>query len=87
MKKLWVSVFAVGVACATVFAASPDFTRYQVILDRKPFGEPPPPEPVNTVIPLSESFARNLRMSALLEDDDEGIRIGLIDLQSNSSFC
>jgi len=86
MKKQWISIFSMAAICITAFAATPDFSRYQVILDRKPFGEPPPPEPENTVIPLSQSFAKDLRMSALLEDDEGGMRIGLINLKNNSSF-
>jgi len=67
-------------------SVSADFGRYQVILDRKPFGEPPPPEVVPQVINPRDSFAANLRMSALLEDDDGGVRIGLVDMKSNRSF-
>ena len=63
------------------------FDRYQPILDRKPFGNPPvaPPEP-EVVIPPEQSFARTIRMSALVEQDDGTIRVGLIDSQSNKSY-
>ncbi|HBA84456.1 MAG TPA: hypothetical protein DCZ95_10215 [Verrucomicrobia bacterium] len=64
------------------------FERYQVILDRKPFGNPPaaPLEPPVATIPPEQSFARTIRMSALVEQDDGSIRVGLIDAQGNQSF-
>lgn len=73
---------------ATLFAVQgmADFTRYQVILDRKPFGEPPPPDSTPRPLLPSESFARHLRMSALLETEDGEIRIGLINQQNNQNF-
>ena len=65
-----------------------DFNRYQVILDRKPFGDVPPPSsntPAQTV-PQAESFAKMIRMSAILELDDGGMRVGLIDMSNNENF-
>lgn len=83
--KNWISIGAL-LLMLSALTAQADFSRYQVIIDRKPFGEPPPVD--NTPPPLSpsESFARHLRMSALLETDDGGIRIGLINQQNNKSF-
>lgn len=65
---------------------TPDFERYQIILDRKPFGTAPPPEATAAPVPAQDSFAKNLRMSALLEMDDGTMKIGLIDQSSNKSF-
>ncbi len=80
-------IVVLGLIGLTAGADSPDFARYQVILDRKPFGTAPPPEDMsNKPIPLSESFAKNLRMSALLEVEGGGVRIGLIDTQSGKNF-
>lgn len=67
-------------------AAPPGFERYQVILDRKPFGEPPPPEAATKPLLPSESFARTLRLCALLEVEDGGIRVGIVDQQTQQSF-
>lgn len=83
MKKVAVIVAVAGLLIASAVHA--DFGRYQIILDRKPFGVPPPEAPPPPPSP-SESFARHLRMSALLETDDGGVRIGLINLQNNRSF-
>lgn len=72
---------------ATAAVAAYDFSRYQVILDRKPFGTAPPPPPV-VAPPISpeQSFARTLRMSAIYETEDGNVRVGLINLQGNRSF-
>ncbi len=85
MKKT-LSLLVLCVAGAVAARADvPAFDRYQIILDRKPFGEAPPPEVVEPVITPEQSFAKNIRMCTLLEDE-RGIRIGLIDLQSNKNF-
>ena len=73
------------VAILPGLADTPDFSKYQVILDRKPFGVAPPPEVVEQVFTPENSFAKTLRMCALLEDDN-GIRIGLIDQSNNKNF-
>jgi hypothetical protein len=76
-------VGAVGAA----FAATPGFERYQVILDRKPFGAPPPaPEPVRPPTPKADSFAKKLRLSMILETDDGSMRVGIVDSTDNKSF-
>ena len=71
---------------STVFGEE-EFDRYRVILERKPFGEAPPPDTIPQVsnpIP-SESFAKTIRMSALVDEDGE-MKVGLIDIKSNESF-
>ncbi|MBU1694602.1 MAG: hypothetical protein KJ726_04950 [Verrucomicrobia bacterium] len=64
----------------------PDFERYRVILDRKPFGVAPPPTPI-VVPPLTaeQSFARTIRMSTIWERGGI-VRVGLIDSRNNRSF-
>lgn len=63
------------------------FDRYQFILDRKPFGDAPVEVVPVVTIPPEQSFARTIRMSALIEQDDGSIRVGLIDAaQNNLSF-
>lgn len=84
MKNKWFA-YALGLMALFTSAWAADFDRYQIILDRKPFGVPPPEPPPAAPSP-SESFARHLRMSALLETDDGGVRIGLINMQNNKSF-
>ncbi|NCC60353.1 MAG: hypothetical protein EOM12_05320 [Verrucomicrobiae bacterium] len=77
-----------GVLVCIAAANTPGFQRYQVIVDRKPFGEAPP-EPTPTPPPplnANESFARSLRLSALLEMDDGSIRVGLVDNATKKDF-
>ena len=78
----------IGMLVCIVAANTHDFQRYQVILDRKPFGEAPP-DPTPTPPPplkASESFARSLRLCALLELDDGSIRVGLVDNTTKKDF-
>lgn len=77
-----------GIVCAANGSATMDFSRYAIILERKPFGEPPPepPPPPPPPINPADSFAANIRLSALIDTEDGGIRVGLIDQKSNQSF-
>ena len=84
MKKIS-GIMILGFCAAAAFSDTPDFSRYQVILDRKPFGVAPPAEETAPVITAENSFAKTIRMCALLEDDN-GIRIGLIDQSNNKNF-
>lgn len=85
MKKASSILFLFAVAAWPGLADTPDFSKYQPILDRKPFGAAPPPDVVEPVFTPENSFAKSLRMCALLEDDN-GIRIGLIDQSNNKNF-
>ena len=84
MKKIS-GIMILGFCAAAAFSDTPDFSRYEVILDRKPFGVAPPAEETAPVITAENSFAKTIRMCALLEDDN-GIRIGLIDQSNNKNF-
>ncbi len=62
----------------------PDFSHYEIILQRKPFGAPPPVvivQPPQPTIAPEDAFIKNLRLCAITEDDD-GIRVGLVDLMA-----
>ena len=85
MKKA-ACILVIAVCAVSARADTPDFDKYQVILERKPFGVAPPPESTAPAITAENSFAKTLRMSALLELDDGTMKIGLIDQQSNKSF-
>ncbi len=74
---------------ATAGARVPEFDRYRVILDRKPFGDPPPESAAPrqpTVVSAEESFARHIRLSALYETIEGSIRVGLVNAQDNDHF-
>ena len=67
-------------------AERPAFSRYQVILDRQPFGDPTPPAPPapprkpEPPPNPAESFVRNLRMVAITEGPDGTLRVGLVSV-------
>lgn len=79
-------LFAVAVTAA---GSAPGFDRYRVILDRKPFGDPPPPvvapRPTPPVSP-QQSFARTIRLTALFEVEDGELSVGFVNSQNNDSF-
>lgn len=61
------------------------FKRYQLILDKQPFGQEPPETDI-VQVPASQSFARNLRLSMLFEGPDGTTRAGIIDNASKKSY-
>ena len=80
--------FTVAAAATARAVVDSDFSRYQVILDREPFGKPPPvpvvrpaPGPVVPPAPLTPPFVRDLKMCAVTESDGK-LRVGLIDIKS-----
>jgi hypothetical protein len=86
--KLGLGVLLVGAAAISRAAETPAFDRYQVIIDRKPFGDPPPPppEPAKPPPPKADSFAKSLRLSMIMESDDGEINVGIVDTSNNLSF-
>ncbi len=83
--KKWFMVTLLGLLLCAVVDGKTQFIRYQTILDRKPFGEAPPPEVVPVVIPEKDKFVRNFRMSAIVEVE-EVWKIGLIELKTKEDF-
>jgi hypothetical protein len=79
----------VAAAASVLGAAQPDysdFERYQVILNRKPFGEPPvqaAPQPILIPPGSQQDPLRNIRLSSLTFQESYGIRIGLVDIAGN----
>lgn len=91
VRQLFVMCVSAGaaVAFAGVARAAPTpfpFERYQVILDRKPFGDLPAPEVVVNAQPQAESFAKSLRLSAIIEMSDGSIKVGFIDTRTGRSY-
>jgi hypothetical protein len=72
-------------AAALCTADDEGFKRYQLILDKQPFGQEPP-EADLVQVSLSESFARNLRLSMLFEGSDGDIRAGIVDTGGKKSY-
>ncbi len=77
-----------GLTLSAGWAAAPSFDRYRIILDRKPFGDPPA-EPTTrppVVVSPDQSFARTIRLSALYEVEGGQLRVGLVNSRNNDSF-
>ena len=62
--------------------ADGEFDRYQVILDRKPFGEPPPVHvqapPVDNTPPWAETY----RLCSVYEDSNDRVQVALLDIKT-----
>ena len=75
----------VSVQCCAAIETS--FDRYGVILERKPFGvEIVAPPSLPPVVPPAESVVNQIRMSAVIRDEDGTLRVGLVDLKSNHNY-
>lgn len=84
MKSLSFNILLIFGAAVGCSAALENFDRYQLILDRQPFGQEPPEADV-VQIPLNQSFARMFRLSMLYEDD-QGILAGFVDSSNSKSY-
>lgn len=80
---LGVAIAGWGAALVAHAATTTDFSRYQVILDRNPFGEVAPIAVAsNAGVALSESFAKDYEMKAIIDDGDK-IQVGILDKKTN----
>lgn len=88
--KTWSSSLILGLAAAGAawadLPAEVTFDRYQGIIDRKPFGTPPPQEQVVSAVPQAESFAKRLRLSTIIEVNDGSMKIGFLDSGTGKSY-
>ena len=90
MKRwfLCVCLASTTAAAQLVHGKVTGFDRYKLIIERQPFGVVPPPatpEPPKTVS-AANSFAKNLRITALLEVDDSGLKVGFVDNKSKKDY-
>lgn len=74
-----------GAGTALAIVTSHEFSRYQVILDKKPFGEVTPSEDAQPQAALSEIITKEIEMKSII-DDGSGIRIGLLDKKTNKNI-
>lgn len=89
MKHHLMTVLALWGAASAVAALPADvaFDRYQVILDRKPFGELPPADSLVNAVPQAESFAKSLRLSTIIDvDDGATMKVGFVDTRTGKSY-
>lgn len=83
--KILNAILILSVSAAFSMADDAGFKRYQLILDKKPFGQEPP-EAEMVQVPASQSFARNLRLSMLFEGPDGTTRAGIVDSSTKKSY-
>jgi hypothetical protein len=87
MEGLSKLIICLAVAGSMAHADVPPFDRYQVILTRKPFGAPPPPQTIQEQAkPQADSFAKSLRLSMIVETDEGDMRVGFVDNRSGLSY-
>jgi hypothetical protein len=63
-----------------------DFSRYDVILSRKPFGEPPAEATAQPAVPAAAAFVKDIRMCAITESVEFGIRVGFVDIAAKKNY-
>lgn len=85
LPSLWAWLVGSGMAATAATTTFP-FERYQIILERKPFGSLPAPEVVTAPQPQAESFAKSLRLSTIIERDDGYIKVGFVDTRTGRSY-
>lgn len=77
---------AMGLGCilAAQGAVTTEFNRYQVILDRNPFGEVAPLAVTGTTssLTISETFTKDYEMKAII-DDGEKLQVGVLNKKTN----
>ena len=61
------------------------FARYQIIIDKHPFGEEPP-EAATTQVSINESFARDLRLSMIYEGAQGDLRVGIVNNSTGKNY-
>ena len=72
-----------GAASAAHAVTTTDFSRYQVVLDRKPFGEVAPiAAPGTADLAAAESFTKDYEMKAIIDDGDK-IQVCVMDKKTN----
>lgn len=84
-KSRWrIGMAAAGMAMALGALADEGFDRYQVILERKPFGKPevippPPAAPAEETPP----WALTYRLCSVYESNREDVQVALLDTKTN----
>lgn len=86
--KGFLSLICFLLIASSSWGSIPGFDHYRVILDRKPFGDPPPPpaRPTPPQRPPANPIARTIRLTAMMETLDGDLRVGLHDQSQNQSF-
>jgi hypothetical protein len=79
-----------AILLAEAAASVPALNRYQVILDRKPFGAELLPQADASAgappVAPAEIAVNNLKMSAIVEADSSHLTVGIMDVKNNKSY-
>lgn len=62
-----------------------NFSRYEIILQRRPFGEVPSEAELSAAarsVPVGPSFIDSLRMCAITDDGGGSVRVGFVDIKA-----
>ena len=90
MKRTIILTTVLLAMAGPALAVGTGFEKYQIILDRNPFGEAPVfnagDAQERPTISLADSFAKTLKMTAILEPEDRPRRVGLVDTATNDSY-
>lgn len=80
---LVIAMAAWGAALVAHAVTTTDFSRYQVVIDRKPFGEVAPiVVPGAADLAAAESFAKDYEMKGIIDDGDK-IQVCILDKKTN----
>lgn len=87
MKKRigqWVLAALLAWPAVVAWGAPDGFERYRVILERKPFGEPPPEPPEPPPPPAEDPpWAKTYRLCSVYQEEGEPVEVALLDLKTN----
>jgi len=86
--RIFLSIVIVSLASALFAEAAPEsFDRYKVILDRKPFGDPPIiSEPIAPPMPNAPPWAETYRLVSVTKVEGDEVRVGIVDTKSNRAL-
>jgi len=79
--SILIALLAAGTAMAD--APAPSFDRYEIILQRKPFGELPPPIMEKPKPAPDPVIVRFYRLCSIVQEDDGTIKVGIVDTRAN----
>jgi len=85
LSLVCLTAFCLIAAPGRAVVAGHDFAYYQIILDKKPFGEVVSPQAGQAQTALSEAVSKELEMKAIV-DDGTGMRVGFFDKKANKNF-
>lgn len=87
MRAMKISRFIFVSCLFAVFGMANEegFSRYQLIIDRQPFGKELP-EMSSRDVPPSESFARDMRLSMIFQGPDGAVRAGIVDNSTGKNY-